>query len=263
MNTLRLFRYSLLVGTREFTYLWDWKTWTGGWVIQMLASAALFSLFARLFNSPEHEQYLLVGNAVVVGAIGVGWAIPMATSDRWAGTYPLLVVAPASLVPAIIGRTSIWLPSGVATSLLTFLILGSLFDLALSWPNALFLVPLVALTCASTYCFSLFLGSAVIRIPQLPTLFLVTMTMVLRAFCGVSVPITFWPGYVQFVVKLLPLTHGLHAIRLVLDQAPAGAILQAAALEAAVGLGWIALAVLAMDLMANAGRKDGSIEFVD
>ena len=88
------------------------------------------------------------------------------------------------------------------------------------------------------------------------------MTMVLRAFCGVSVPITFWPGYVQFVVKLLPLTHGLHAIRLVVDQAPVAAILQAAALEAAVGLGWIALAVLAMDRMTNAGRADGSIEFV-
>ena len=228
----------------------------------MLASAALFSLFARLFNSPEHEQFLLIGNAVVVGAIGVGWAIPLPTSDRWAGTYPLLVVAPASLVPAIIGRTSIWLPSGIATSLLTFLIVGSLFDLALTWPNALFLVPLVVLTCASTYCFSLFLGSAVIRIPQLPTLLLVTMTMVFRAFCGVSVPITFWPGYVQFIVKLFPLTHGLQAIRLVLNQAPADAVLQAAALEAAVGFGWIALAVLTMDLMANAGRKDGSIDLV-
>ena len=262
MSTLRLFRYGLFVGTQEFTHLWNWKTWAGGWVIQMLASAALFSLFARLFDSPDHEQFLLVGNAVVVGAIGVGWAIPLATRDRGIGTYPLLVVAPASLVPAVIGRTSIWLPSGVATSLITFLILGAVFDLALSWPDALLVVPLVVLTCTSTYCFSLFLGSVVIRRPQLPTLLLVTMTMVLRAFCGVSVPIAFWPGFVQFVVKLLPITHGLQAIRLLLDEASAGAILQAAALEAAVGLGWIALAVLAMDRMANAGRRDGSIEFV-
>ena len=84
----------------------------------------------------------------------------------------------------------------------------------------------------------------------------------MRAFCGVSVPIAFWPGFVQFVVKLLPLTHGLQAIRLLLDEASPIAIMQAAALEAAVGLGWIALAVLVMDRMANAGRKDGSIEFV-
>ena len=88
------------------------------------------------------------------------------------------------------------------------------------------------------------------------------MTTGVRAFCGVSVLIAFWPEYVQFVVKLLPITHGLQAIRLALDEASVWVILQAAAMEAAVGVGWIVLAVLAMDRMANAGRKDGSIEFI-
>ena len=66
----------------------------------------------------------------------------------------------------------------------------------------------------------------------------------------------------QLIVQFLPITHGLQAIRLLLDEGSTAAILQAASLEAVVGLGWIVLAILAMDRMANAGRADGSIDFV-
>ena len=101
-----------------------------------------------------------------------------------------------------------------------------------------------------------------LRKSQLRNLLLSLMTTGVRAFCGVSVPIAFWPEHVQFIVKLLPITHGLQAIRLALDEASLAAILQAAALEIAVAMGWIIIAVLAMDRMADAGRKDGSIEFI-
>ena len=262
MNALRLFRHGLFVGTRDFTGFWSWRTWFGGWMVQMLAQSAFFSLFARLFDSPDQERFLLIGNAVAVGAVATAWTIPSTTWDRWTGTYPLLVIAPSSMVPAVMGRTSIWLAAGVATTLMTFVILGVVFDLALPWPDTLLLVPLVVLTSASTYCLSLFLGSLVIRQPRVRNLILTFLGIAARGFCGVSVPVAFWPGSVQFIVQFLPITHGLEAIRLLLDEGSPAAILQAASLEAAVGLGWIVLAVLAMDRMANAGRADGSIEFV-
>ncbi len=262
MNTLQRIRFGLLVGTRDFTLYWNWKTWFGGWMVQMVAQAAFFSMFARLFDSPYHEQYLLIGNAVAVGAQAVCWTIPSSTWDRWTGTYPLLVIAPASQFPAAVGRNSVWMLSGIATTLVVFVILGAVFNLSLPWPNTLFLVPLVVLTQVSTFCFAQFLGVFVIRQYQMRNLLLGTVTMGVRAFCGVSVPIAFWPGSVQFVVKLLPITHGLEAIRLLLDGAPAHAILQAAALEAVVGTGWLVLAMLAMDRIAESGRKSGSIEFI-
>ena len=141
MNTLRLFRFGLLVGSKEFTDYWNWKTWFGGWMVAVVTMAVFFSLFARLFDSPELERFLLIGNAVVVGTMLVGWTVPSSTWDRWDGTYPLLVIAPASLVPAVMGRTSIWLAAGAATSLGTFIVLGVLFDLALPWPDTIFVVP--------------------------------------------------------------------------------------------------------------------------
>ena len=262
MNALRTFRFGLFVGMRDFTTYWGWKTWFGGWMVQMLAQAVFFSLVARLFESPDQERFLLIGNAVAVGAMNVAWTIQSTTWDRWIGTYPLLVIAPSSLAPAVMGRTSIWLPAGVATSLLTLLIMGIAFDLALPWPNTIGVVPLVILTAFSTYCFSLFLGSLAIRTPRARNFIHAVLAIGSRAFCGVSVPIYFWPDAVQIVVQCFPITHGLQAIRLLLDEAPLSQVLIAASLEAVVALGWIALAILAMDRMANAGRADGSIEFV-
>ena len=262
MNTLLQFRFALIVGLQEFTYMWNWKTWFGGWMVQIIAQAAFFSLFARLFDSPQHEHFLLIGNAVAVGAHTASWAIFASTWDRRAGTYPLLVIAPASLIPVIVGRSAVWMGAGVATSVITFVVLGAIFDFSLPWPNSLLLVPLSILTCASTFAFSLFVGSMAIRQPQLGTTMSGILTIFSRAFCGVSVPVAFWPGFLQFIVKLLPITHGLQAIRLALDEASLAAIVQAAALEVAVTLGWIIVAVLVIDRMANAGRRDGSIEFV-
>ncbi len=251
-----------MVGIGEFTGMWNWKTWLGGWLVQMLAQAAFFSLVARLFDSPEHERFLLIGNALGVGVHTACWGIVSTTWDRWTGAYPLLVVSPSSMVPAVIGRTSVWLASAVVTSLMTFVILGVIFDLGLPWPEALVLIPLVVLTCASTFSFSVFIGALITRQSQLRNLFMGIVNVVLRAFCGIAVPIAFWPDYVQFVVRLMPITHGLEAIRLVLDKGPLTDILRLAGLEAAVGLGWIIAVVLVMDRMADSGRANGSIEFI-
>ena len=46
-------------------------------MVQMLAQAAFFSLFARLFDSPDQERFLLIGNAVAVGAVGNGLDDPV------------------------------------------------------------------------------------------------------------------------------------------------------------------------------------------
>ena len=263
MTALRLFRFGLMVGSKEFTDYWNWKTWFGAWMVAVVTMVVFFSLFARLLDSPGLERFLLIGNAVAAGTMLVGWTVPSSTWDRWDGTFPLLVIAPASLVPVVMGRTSIWFAAGTATSLGTLTVLGVLFDLALPWPDTIFVVPLVILTCASTYCLTLFLGCLVTRQPRIRNLVLGFWNTGVKAFCGVVVPISFWPDSVQTIARFVPVTHGLQAIRLLLDEAPVTAVLREAALEAAVGVIWVVIAIFVMDRMANAGRKDGSIEFLE
>ncbi len=56
------------------------------------------------------------------------------------------------------------------------------------------------------------------------TVLLTTHDMV-EAFCGVNVPVRFWPAIVHTVVQVVPLTHGLAAIRSVLSGERAATIL--------------------------------------
>ncbi len=262
LNWLRVFRFGLLVGSQELRYYWNWKTWLSGWMAQQLAQVAFFAVLGLLLDSPDRVRFLLIGHAVAIGAMAAGWAIQLAPSDRFDGTYPLLVIAPSSIIPAITGRTIIWLGNGVATCFVTFVILGVVFGVAFPWPDTLLLVPLVLLTLTSTYCLALFLGSVVIRLPASSNMIHGFSTLIYRAFCGVSVPVSYWPGWIETAVQFLPITHGVQAIRLLLDRGSAVAILEAAGLEILVGLGWLLVAMLAMDRMAQAGRRDGSIEII-
>jgi ABC-2 type transport system permease protein len=88
------------------------------------------------------------------------------------------------------------------------------------------------------------------------------MTMTTMAFGGVMVPVTFWPDWIQALANVIPLTHGLLAIRLALGVSEPTIVLQHAGLCALVGLAWLALAVVTVDRMANVGRANGSIELV-
>jgi ABC-2 type transport system permease protein len=126
--------------------------------------------------------------------------------------------------------------------------------------GALAVLPLLALVCASAFGFALFMGAVIGRWVRLRNLALDVSGTLLMAFCGVSVPTSFWPAPLQAAVQFLPLTHGLLAIREVLGDAGMELVVQQAALEAAVGASWLVAALGLMQRMAERGRADGSIE---
>ena len=51
------------------------------------------------------------------------WASNSVSWNRYDGTHTLQVIAPASLLPAAMGRAAVWLLNGVSTSLTTLLVL--------------------------------------------------------------------------------------------------------------------------------------------
>ncbi len=81
----------------------------------------------------------------------------------------------------------------------------------------------------------------------------------LMTLCGVNVPLGFYPAPVYWLAQLLPLTHGLQAIRAVLagDLAVAG---RQALLEAAVGLGWLAVCLATFERFVRHGRSEGTLD---
>lgn len=261
MRTLRILRYAAVGGVQDFFALYTWKTWVLGWLLRVIVQVIFFTLIGKLLGSTERMHFLLVGNATFLAAMTVMFVVQSTTWERYTGTIPLLIASPAHPLVVLLGRSVEWIPDAVASSLAALLVVGPLFDLAVPWPGALWVVPLLLLVTLSTYCMGAFFGSVVLRYAEARNLVANIVHGTMMAIAGVNVPLDYLPGWLQAVSKAIPLTHGLLAVRAVLDGAPGREVLSAAAWEAAVGLGWLVAAALSFGWFLEGGRRDGSIDF--
>lgn len=257
---LRRYREGLRVGWADFREIWSLQSWMFGWMLRIVTNAFAWVLVGRILGSEQKLQFLLVGNALAAGASAALWASNATTWMRYDGIHTLLVAAPGSMLPAVVGRSSVWLLNGIATSTTTFLLLFALFGFRPPLERALWLLPLIVLVCSSTFAFATFLGALIGRHLQLRNFVLDITGTLFMAFCGVSVPLSFWPEPLRLVAQLLPLTHGLRATRLLLEGAASSALWSAVGRELLVGGAWLVVSLLTLDRLAEAGRADGSIE---
>jgi ABC-2 type transport system permease protein len=256
-------RYAAATGFADLATTYTWRTWLLGWCSRVLCQVAFFALLGRMLGGAERTHYLLVGNAVMIAALESCFVVASTSWERRAGTLPLLIASPTTPLLVFAFRSVQWLASGLATATGSLFLLAPLFGVHLPVPSALVVVPLIALVAVSTYGFALVLAGLALRAMNLRNVVGNLAQLSLMALCGVQVPVTFWPGWVQAVTSVLPLRHGLAAIRAVLDASPPEAVLRLAALEAAVGAGWFLVAALVFRRLAEHGRRNGSIEYGD
>lgn len=156
-------------------------------------------------------------------------------------------------------------PWFIANGLVTFIgslaIVAPLFGVALPWGRVPELLALMVLVTASMYMAGTFIGGIVMRYPS------IQRSAFKRGEADGHGPVqrerarSFYPSGLRHLGDFLPLTHGLNAIREVFSDSRASYILSQASLEAAVGAGWLVLALTTFGRMADAGRRNGSIVF--
>lgn len=257
----RVLRYAALSGFYDFGGTYTVKSWVLGLFMRMLAQVAFFASIGRLLGSPSQVEYLLVGNAVMVAAAS---ALTVTVATQWerdAGTLPLLVASPTSPLLVLMGRSVSFIPNGLATSFGALLIVAPAFGVRVPWSRLPAMVALVLLVTASTYMLATFLGGLVLRATGARRTVANVARLTMMAFCGVSVPVASFAPPVRAAAGILPLTHGLDAVREVFGAGRTGVILADAGLEALVGAGWLVLSLLTFSRLAEAGRRDGSIVF--
>lgn len=260
MTTLRVLRHAAACGFSDYATIYTWKTWLAGWYVRVLAQVAFFALIGKLLGSQARVEYLLIGNAVMLAAVGGLFGVAGTTWERRAGTLPLLVASPSSPVVVFTGRSAWGLTEGVLSSASTFFVAAPLFGLELAL-RSLLVLPLLVLVAASSYALGIFLGGLVLRAMSTRNVVANVVSATMMAICGVNVPVEFFPQPIQWLSQALPLTHGLHAIRDVLGGGSAASIIVNAALELLVGLVWLGLALVTFNRLAEGGRRSGAIEF--
>lgn len=261
VDTARILRYSSLSAWQDFRREYSLFSWVGEWGLRITFQVIFFGLIGKLLASEEQVRFLLIGNSIMLASMTVMFVVQSTVWERWSGTLPLLIASPASPIIVFMGRSVEWIPDAVISSLIGLLLVGRVFGLVLPWADVLVVVPLILLVTLSTYMMGAFLGSIALRYMNSRNLVANVAHGVMMAVCGVNVPSEFFPEAIQRFAAVLPLTHGLLAIRAALGDAPSSLILINVGMEALVGSGWMVLALASFRWLAEGGRKDGSIEF--
>jgi ABC-2 type transport system permease protein len=267
LTPVRVLRYSAANAWADMWVMYSPLSWVVGWLGRVVMQVVFFALVGILLDSPEALRFLFIGNAVMITAIEALICVASSTWERRQGTLPLLVAAPSRLWPVFVGRSVQWLPSGVATASVALFAVGPAFGITWTPLQALAVFGCLVVVAVTTYFFGLVLAALVLAAMRSRNIVSNVAYMVMMLICGVMVPVTFWPGWVQGIAQAIPLTHGLASIRVLADTSPAGNAAGEAGtgvlLALAVGAAWMMVAALLLERLAASGRRTGSIEFAD
>ena len=253
VGNARVLRHSFGCAFADYAMMFMWRTWSTAYLGRMIMQVLFFGIIGLLLGDPAAIQYLIIGNAIVVAAFESVNAVNSTTWERRAGTLSLLVV--------LAGRSVQWIPTGIALSTISLVVVAQIFGVPLPWPRSLLVPVLVATISLSAFIWRLLYGTLVFRAIEQRSYATMLSYLAFMAFCGVNVPVEFWPAWIQRAVAFLPVTHGLQAIRLLIDGGAASEIVRLAGLELAVAGLWLIPAVLAIRRLVDGGRKRGTIDF--
>lgn len=264
MTTIRInfeiFRYAAITAWEDFKVNYSLRSWVAEWMTRIIFQMIFFGLIGRMIGSDETIRFIVIGNSAMLASMTAMFVVQSTVWERWTGSLPLLVAAPANPLVVFLGRSIEWIPDAVVTSIAGLLIVGPMFGVSVGLVDGSLFAILILLITVSTYMMGAFLGSLAMRVPNARNLVANLAHSTMMVVCGVNVPTSFFPEPVQRLASVLPLTHGLRAIRRLLD-GDTSRISHEIWMEIIVGMCWLAVALVSFKWLAEGGRKDGSIEF--
>jgi ABC-2 type transport system permease protein len=230
-------------------------TLIGGPTFQLLFFAALGS-----YASGRSPAYFAIGNAVQVSAVAGVFGMTMAiANERWFGTLPALLATPANRVALFAGRFLPFLANGLLVSVYAFgvgiVLLGVRLELSSIGVVALALV----VTVFSCTAIGALQGSISLRLRD--GLFGANLlVLAFLLFCGVNIPLSELPAWMQLVGNVLPFTHGLQAVRLAADGAGLDQVGGLILVELLIGVIYAVLAFLLFHVLERSSRANATLD---
>jgi len=259
ISTLRVFFVGGLISYRAlFNWIRPWiyiPTMLGAPLFQIL-----FFTYLGRYARAQDDAFFVVGNAVQVCGMSCVYGMTMAVAnERWFGTLGPLLASPANRVAVFLGRGVPVLANGLLVSTFGFLVGVVLLDFR---PGTAAIAPLalvVVITTLSCTAFGMLLGSIGLRAKDF--FFAANLAYFLMLlFCGVNVPLSVLPGWMELVGRSLPLTHGIIAAR----DVAAGAHLDAVAgllwTELGIAAAYAAAGYLLFRLLEHASRRSAVLD---
>lgn len=220
-SLLRFFRQSLF----SYRALFGWLQPRDYLIMKVLEPATQIIFFSVLGAfAGKDPAYFALGNAVRVASVsGLFGCASVMLNERRSGTLQQVTASAMPLAQTFIARAALQGLDGLTTIAAGFLLGSALFGLDFSQVHwGWMLLALVITSYAMSGLGILVATSGLVGTDLNMTMNLAYATLIV--LCGVNFPVEALPGPVQTVARLLPLTHGLEAVRAIfagnLEQAP-------------------------------------------
>lgn len=228
---------------------------------RVIFQTLFFVLLVRFALGPDLVHFALVGNAVGMAAIvAIVQAGGIVSEDRGSGYLPYLMAVPADRVWIILGRCTAFYADALLSAVLALFVVGLIVGAVPDPARVLYAFPALLLITATLTSMGLLVGSLAFhtRFSQSVTNFTYYMLLLL---CGANYPLDRLPQTAQAVARLLPMTHGLQALRGLLEAASYVDVLRPLATEVVIGLAYAVVAYVVWQRQIERARRTGGTEF--
>ena len=261
-NNIRLF----LSGARASwaTYMVDLTptVFLGMHIPRTILQSLFFVYLAKAAGGDDLARFALIGNAIQIAVFNVMLAMEeVIESEKWNNTFQYLIAAPSSWFPSMVGKSMAHYGDAILATVISFAALIPLLKIEISLANLLHSVPVILLVIfsATTLGWSIGAFSLPIRYGFLICNWFAYAMIVL---CGVNVPVSALPPAVQFFSNILPVTHGLQAIRALIDGATYSNVFPLIGAEVLIALAYGSIAWLMFGYRMKVTRQKGTFELV-
>jgi ABC-2 type transport system permease protein len=256
------FRILFVGGMIAYRALFNWIR-PAIYIPTMLGSP-LFQIlfFANLgkYSGVGDTNFFVVGNAVQVCAMSAIYGATMTlANERAFGTLSQLLATPANRAALFLGRTLPVIANGLFVSVFGFIVGVAFLDFNMPASQIPALALVVILTVVSCTGFGMMLGSIGIRARDV--FFASNLAYFLMLLmCGVNIPIDSLPGWMQAISKVLPLTHGIAAARLLAAGETLGSVAGLIRLEILTGAAYGFVAFTLFRYFEASSRRYASLD---
>lgn len=254
----------LLISARlAFKSLPEFSTWVTV-VVRVLAVPAATSLFYLAISSGAGMAPLQAANAIAaaagVGAVSAAVAASvLVAQDRFNGTLTYLMIAPYSRISAWTGRFILVAGFGLVMAVIglsvSLAITGQAFNLS-QWAG----IPAVLLVASlSSVGVGYALGAVSLRMRD--SLLLANVAeYALPLLTGIVAPVSALPGGLEYVARLIPLTHAIEAGRTLVANGVTSAFWMQLLAGALTGIVWFVVGWYAWKVLEKRARAAGNVD---
>ncbi|HVF12364.1 MAG TPA: hypothetical protein VNA87_04690, partial [Actinomycetota bacterium] len=129
-TNFEIFRYAAITAWEDFKVNYSLRSWLAEWMTRIIFQMIFFGLIGRMIGSDETIRFIVIGNSAMLASMTAMFVVQSTVWERWTGSLPLLVAAPANPLVVFLGRSIEWIPDAVVTSIAGLLIVGPMFGVS-------------------------------------------------------------------------------------------------------------------------------------